>query len=211
MVTGRRAFQGDSLISTMAAILKQEPKPPSEVVDGLPREVERVIARCLRKDSARRFQDMDDLRIALQELVEESTSGELGATTARQLRPRKWGWISAIAAAVITAIVLIVFVLRLQNQKRSAPQLAYKQITFVGNVTCPGVSSDGQFLAYITGNGGTGEGQKAIVHDLATGRTLEVFHGNQLACVEWAPGGANILLNLGGRLAIVPRPLFSIA
>ena len=91
MVTGRRAFQGDTRMSTIAAILKQEPKPPSEVVDGLPREVERVIARCLRKDPARRFQDMDDLRIALQELAEESTSGVQAATTAPQTRARRWG------------------------------------------------------------------------------------------------------------------------
>jgi serine/threonine protein kinase len=177
MVTGRRAFQGDSRISTIAAILKEEPKPPSEVVDGLPREVERVIARCLRKDPARRFQDMDDLRIALQELAEESASGELAATTARQPRARRWGWISVVSAAVVTSIVMTGVLLRLQHEKRGAPQLAYKQVTFVGNVTCPAVSSDGQFLAYITGKGGSPEGQKAIVHDLASGRTLEVFKG----------------------------------
>jgi Tol biopolymer transport system component len=44
------------------------------------------------------------------------------------------------------------------------------------------------------------------VHDLATGRTLEVFYGSRLFCVDWAPGGANILVNvLGGSVAIVPR------
>jgi Tol biopolymer transport system component len=206
MVTGRRAFQGDTRISTIAAILKQEPKPPSEVVDGLPREVERVIARCLRKDPARRFQDMDDLRIALQELAEESTSGELAATTARQPRARRWGWISVVSAAAVTSIVMTGLLLRLQLEKRGAPQLAYKQVTFLGDVTCPAVSSDGQFLAYITGDGSSQEGHKAIVHDLASGRTLEVFRGNALYCVEWAPAGANILVNSGyGRLAIVPR------
>jgi Tol biopolymer transport system component/tRNA A-37 threonylcarbamoyl transferase component Bud32 len=205
MVTGRRAFQGDTRISTIAAILKQEPKPPSEVVDGLPGEAERVIARCLRKDPARRFQDMDDLRIALQELAEESTSGALAATTARQPRVRRWGWISVVSGAAVTSIVMTGLLLRLQHEKQGAPQLAYKQVTFVGNVDCPAVSSDGQFLAYITGKLGGPEGQKAIVHDLATGRTLEVFHGNNLFCVEWAPGGANLLVNTRGGIVIVPR------
>jgi Tol biopolymer transport system component len=206
MVTGRRAFRGDTRISTIAAILKQEPKPPSEVVEGLPREAERIIARCLRKDPARRIQDMDDLRIALQELLEESTSGAMAVTTPQQPRARRWGWISAVSAAVVTSIVVTGLLLRLQHEKRGAPQLAYKQVTFAGNATCPSVSSDGQFLAYITGKEGSPEGQKAIVHDLASGRTLEVYQGNRLMCVEWAPGDANILVSdfLRG-LAIVPR------
>ncbi len=56
MVTGARAFQGDSSASTLAAVLTKEPKQPSQAVEGLPRELERVILRCLRKDPARRFQ-----------------------------------------------------------------------------------------------------------------------------------------------------------
>jgi eukaryotic-like serine/threonine-protein kinase len=71
MVTGRRAFQGDSRLSTLSAILREEPKPASEVVEGLPREMERIITRCLRKSPERRFQAMPDLRVALEELKEE--------------------------------------------------------------------------------------------------------------------------------------------
>jgi len=41
MVTGRRAFQGDSRLSTLTAILREEPKPAGQVVEGLPRELER--------------------------------------------------------------------------------------------------------------------------------------------------------------------------
>mgnify|MGYP000403493820 CR=1 FL=1 len=40
MVTGARAFRGDSRMSTLAAVLKDEPKPPSQIAVGLPREVE---------------------------------------------------------------------------------------------------------------------------------------------------------------------------
>src|SRR5262249_1435342 len=46
MVTGGRAFQGDSRLSTLTAILREEPKPAGQVVEGLPRELERIIARC---------------------------------------------------------------------------------------------------------------------------------------------------------------------
>ena len=50
MVTGRRAFQGDTAMSTLSAILKDEPKPLSQIAGDVPPEVERLISRCLRKD-----------------------------------------------------------------------------------------------------------------------------------------------------------------
>ena len=56
MVTGQKAFQGDSKMSTVAATLKQEPKPISQVVPGIPGELEKIINRCLRKDRERRYQ-----------------------------------------------------------------------------------------------------------------------------------------------------------
>src|SRR6266852_7051487 len=58
MTTGRRAFHGDSQIATLSAILKEEPKPASGLVPDVPRDLEMIINRCLRKDPARRFQYM---------------------------------------------------------------------------------------------------------------------------------------------------------
>ena len=72
MFSGRPAFQRDSTASTLAAILKEDPRPLSELVSGVPLELQRIVKRCLRKDPARRFQHMDDVGIALQDLKEES-------------------------------------------------------------------------------------------------------------------------------------------
>ena len=60
MITGRRAFSGETRMSVLSAILREEPTSVSEVVQGVPREVERVIARCLRKDPRRRFQHIQN-------------------------------------------------------------------------------------------------------------------------------------------------------
>ena len=95
MVTGRRAFQGESKVSTLSAILREEPKPVSQVVEGLPRELERIIARCLRKSPERRFQTAADLKVALEELKEESDSGTLAAAPLLA-KPRRWR-VAAIA------------------------------------------------------------------------------------------------------------------
>ena len=77
MVTGRKAFQGDTRLATLSAILRDEPKSASQIVRDVPQELERVIARCLRKDAGRRFQHMADVKVALEELKEESESGRL--------------------------------------------------------------------------------------------------------------------------------------
>ncbi len=71
MVTGQRAFQGDSVVATLAAILHQEPKPLRQIAPGSPPELEKLIARCLRKNRDRRFQHTGDLKVALLELKEE--------------------------------------------------------------------------------------------------------------------------------------------
>jgi serine/threonine protein kinase len=75
IATGRRAFQGDSSLATLTAILREEPKPASQVVRGIPSELDRIIERCLRKDPERRFQSAADLKVVLQELKEKLESG----------------------------------------------------------------------------------------------------------------------------------------
>src|SRR5262249_33604313 len=75
MLTGRRAFQGDTKAATIAAILREDPRPASQIAQGLPGEVDRILKRCLKKDPAQRAQHMDDLKVALEELKQESDSG----------------------------------------------------------------------------------------------------------------------------------------
>jgi len=98
MVTGQRAFRGDSNMSTLAAIINKEPAPlPAKV----PRDLEKLITRCLRKDPERRFQTMADARVALLELKEDTDSGKLAAELPPRPRRRRW------AAAGIAALLLI--------------------------------------------------------------------------------------------------------
>ena len=100
MVTGHRAFQADSPLSTLTAVLREEPKPISTLSGDVPLELERVITRCLRKDPDRRWQSMADVKVALRELKEESDSGPLPvdrsrpAPGARGQPPRRWHWSS---------------------------------------------------------------------------------------------------------------------
>src|SRR5581483_3431398 len=81
MLTGRRAFQGETTISTLASILNQEPKNLREVLPTVPREVERIVVNCLRKDRRRRFQNMDDIRILLESLREDRQANRFDETS----------------------------------------------------------------------------------------------------------------------------------
>src|SRR5438128_9675467 len=60
MLTGRRAFEGQSAASVIAAILEREPAP---LINARP--LERVVRRSLAKDPEQRFQTARDLKAAL--------------------------------------------------------------------------------------------------------------------------------------------------
>jgi serine/threonine protein kinase len=95
MATGQRAFLGRSKISTLAAILQGDPKPAAEVHVGLPRELGKIIERCLRKDPAWRYQSAADLKISLCDLERDVRSGAEAADPASPQR-RGWYWAAAL-------------------------------------------------------------------------------------------------------------------
>lgn len=157
MVTGKRAFQGESSASTLAAILKENPKPAGQMVEGLPREVERLINRCLRKNIGQRFQHMDDVKIALEELKEESDSGTLTGAVPAQTRRRPYPRLAALAAIAVGLAALIWLWLG-RSHPRSEAQLTPVPLTsYPGQEACPSFSPDGTQVAFqwTTGDPGT--------------------------------------------------------
>ena len=75
MVTGQRAFDGDSGISILSAVLRDEVKPIREIAPETPAELEDLIARCLRKNPADRWQSMTEVATALTSLRARMDSG----------------------------------------------------------------------------------------------------------------------------------------
>jgi Tol biopolymer transport system component/predicted Ser/Thr protein kinase len=162
MLTGQRAFQGETKASTIAAILREEPKPLSQVVEGLPREVERIVKRCLRKDREHRLQTMADLKVALEELKEESDSGELAGTAAvaaglprhverggvKPPLPRRLAL--AIAAVVIIVALGVAgwFWFRRSRATPEAPLTPVPLTSYAGYEGYPSFSPDGTQVAF---------------------------------------------------------------
>ena len=82
MATGQRPFTGDSAVSVLSSILRDTPRSISDLNPGMPRELVRVIERCLAKDREHRYQSAKDLRNTLEELRQDIDSGNLPTPSA---------------------------------------------------------------------------------------------------------------------------------
>jgi serine/threonine protein kinase len=105
MITGRRAFGGDSTLSTLASVLHTDPTPLRKSREQVPRDVERIIERCLRKDPRRRWQNVLDLKIALEDVSLEPDSSEAapdGPSSPSWLSGR-WSLLLWLALAVVAS------------------------------------------------------------------------------------------------------------
>ncbi len=77
MITGARAFQADTTVGTLSAILRDDARPIAEIAPDVPAKLEQVVTRSLMKNPDDRFQTMKDMHHALGALKHESDSGVL--------------------------------------------------------------------------------------------------------------------------------------
>jgi len=170
MLTGRRPFQGDTKASTLAAVINKDPETPTGRGEPLPAEVERAVMRCLRKDPQRRWQNMSDLKVLLQDLKEESDSGKLSAVAAapRSAKRRMWMFAALAGLIVVTAggAAAWLFVGRTPGPLATEAE----RITFESRVVYwPAISPDGKLIAYASDRDGNFE---IYVRQLAGQQTI---------------------------------------
>jgi Tol biopolymer transport system component len=141
MVTGHRAFRGDSQMALLAAVIEQEPEP---LPAWVPQEPAKVIMRCLRKEPARRYQTAADLKIALQDLREETASGRQVYAPLQQ----RWTW---LALPALLALLLFAGFFAWQAWRPGAsaePLRAAALTTLPGVEQSPSFSPDGNHVVF---------------------------------------------------------------
>jgi eukaryotic-like serine/threonine-protein kinase len=145
MVTGRRAFAGNSVTETLGAVVHLEPKPASELAPGVPKDLERLILRCLRKDPSRRVQHIADVKVELLDLQEESNAHPV-ASVAPHPKTRRSIWLVAGIAGLIAASAgaWTVFM----RGSLVAPVRLVAVTTAAGNEVMPSLSPDGDSVAF---------------------------------------------------------------
>jgi serine/threonine protein kinase len=154
MLTGQRAFQGETKAMTLASILQKEPKPIGEIVGAVPPEVERVLTRCLRKDPQRRWQSMADLKIALQDLKEESDSGKLSSVTPAVQRRGVSPWIVLCMAIGLIAVATVLIWQFLRKSPAPGRIVISRLTADTGLTWSPAISPDGKLVAFASDRSG---------------------------------------------------------
>ncbi|HUK24487.1 MAG TPA: protein kinase [Terriglobales bacterium] len=141
MVTGRRAFKGETEADTMMAVLSGEPPDISMQREGIPPAFDQIVRHCVEKDPDNRFQSARDLAFALSTVT---TSGTLFLPR-RGKKRRVFKWLPwAVAALALTAAAIF-----LGMRLRPASQPIYQRITFErGTVYAARFSHMGQGILY---------------------------------------------------------------
>jgi len=154
MLTGKRAFHGDTPADAMSAILKEEPSELSETARNVPPALERIVHHCLEKNPAARFQSASDVAFNLGALTETSSvsSGKSGMQAIAPPPKRKWLLPALIVLVVAASYVVVYFAAR----HSSAAPLNFHRLTYRrGTIPNARFSPDGQNIVY----GGALEGK----------------------------------------------------
>jgi len=144
IVSGSRAFRGETEVDTMTAVLREEPAGAHLDEAAIPAGYQDIIRHCLEKEPENRFQSAKDLVFALQTL---SGSGSVRVVPLPKPVPRATSalpWSLAALLAVATALLTIA---KLLHTPPEAP--AYKRLTFeAGTLYAARFAPNGQSIVY---------------------------------------------------------------
>jgi Tol biopolymer transport system component/predicted Ser/Thr protein kinase len=155
MLTGKRAFDGDTKTAILAAILKDQPAPISQFQPQVPRALDRIVRKCLEKNPADRWHSAHDLKPML-ELIDltgpTSASTSMSASGIQAPPPPRPRWVlpAVAAAGVLAAVALVLWA----PWKKAAPTQAVRfevgpaeKMTFIDQAAMA-VSPDGRWMVF---------------------------------------------------------------
>jgi len=150
MLSGKRAFKGEDVSETLAAVLKDTLSMDTLPAD-LPASIPRLLRRCLEKDPKRRLGAMSDARFDLEEAAHPSDATSKGGARASLARSERGLWALLAGAASVAAIVVA---LRSPSDRDAAPVIARFGVPppatgrFTSDPPRMAISPDGRYLVY---------------------------------------------------------------
>src|SRR4029077_10375029 len=124
MLSGRRAFRGETAADTISAILKEDPPELTTTQRPVSPALERIVRHCLEKNPGERFQSARDLAFNLEALT--SASGITSDIHSPAAKKRPWALPALIAFLAVAAIVSAFFLVPVR--RTAAPE--FRQVTF---------------------------------------------------------------------------------
>lgn len=210
MTTGKRAFAGESKVSVLAAVVQKQPEPLTAAAPDAPKELERLVQRCLRKAPQRRWQHMGDVRVALEELLEDYEAGRLAKSAAAvpsepsAAGAPAWGLIvGALAAGLAAGWFASPDVREAAPNGPTGREEIYPLTAEQGLAAGPSWSPDGEWIAYASDHDGSLDIWKKPI---AGGREVRLTNGPpDEAAPAWSPDGRTIAYSVrGGGLFAIP-------
>jgi hypothetical protein len=178
MLSGKRAFHGESAAETMSAIVREEPPELTETNRNVPPALERIVHHCLEKNPVERFQSASDVGFALEALSDASGSGpSLRALPESRKNARLLPLMVAVAVVVALAIG---YLAGGRTKPVSAP--VYHRLTFQrGTVFSARFAPDGHTIVYAASWNGSPVRLYSITAELPESRAFDLDSGNLLA------------------------------
>jgi hypothetical protein len=207
MLSGRRAFHGNTQADTLSAILDRDPPPMTMAGGPAPPALDKLLRRCLEKDPGDRFQSARDVAFALEALSTGSMSESAGAVVPAG-PSRRWWWAGAglLGAAVIAGLAFVA-----GRQAADRPPPTFKQLTFRrGWLDQARFAPDGRTIVYGAGWDGRPVELFQTRTDSPESRPLGLVHAKVLSIS--AQGQVAVLLDRSrsggafrvGTLAVLP-------
>ena len=205
MLTGTRAFKGETEVDTMMAVLHQDPNEITASKGNIPLVFEQIVQRCLEKEPENRFQSARDLAFAL---------GTVSGTTSKQIIVPKKDWtdVRKFLPWVALSLLLVGAGIWLESLVGSRPLPQYKRITFErGTVYSARFRPDGRSVIYGAAWNGqpleifstVGDSPQAQPLGLKSQYLLGISHDDELAvALHWNHGAK--LEEVNGVLARTP-------
>jgi len=204
MLTGRRAFGGETEVDTITAVLREDPPDINLQEARVPVSFQQVVRHCLEKEPANRFQSARDLAFALETLV------DAGARPTRLKAPRSS---SRIVPWAIAGVLLVATLLLMANQWRlKTLSPSYRRLTFEeGTIYSARFAPDFQSIVFGAAWNGKPLQLFSTVGDSLLSQPLNVADANLLAISRTGElavvlGGSHLahLETEGGMLARAP-------
>ncbi len=189
MLSGKRAFHGDTPADTMSSILKEDPSDLSETNRNVSPALERIVHHCLEKKPEARFHSASDIAFDLEHLSGISGSTSKIKTAPVEIeRPRR-GLLLPLASGLVVALLMLGLGWWLGNAGGKPPLAEYQQITFrTGSIGNARFTPDGSIVYSASWEGGDNQLYMSRTDDpgsrelgLKDAELLSISKGGELA------------------------------